>query len=425
MQIHVIGLGVNELANLDAKAQSAFASLGEQDVILGSPRQHQTVANYIQGGQVNLLPKLSQLSAEFDQWQSQGANKVIVLASGDPLFFGIGSWLVKQFGASNVTFYPNVSSVQVACHRLAISLQDAQVVSLHGRPLPSLRRYLQANKKLILLTDGQSHPAAIAQECVMAGLDKTKVTVCEALGYPHENITAFDAAELSQSQQEFDPLNVVALETSSQASLYPSSVGIADELFVTDKGEGKGMITKREVRLMILSYMQLAAKEVVWDIGAGCGGVSVELAYWHPDADIYAVEHHEGRWECLQANQQKFGVMQNLHLIKGRAPEVLDDLPKPNKVFIGGSDGALVQLMAQTWSLLPIGGILLVSAVTEDTRLQVATFANQRKQAQDTIETSLQIAISKAELLAGQTLYRPNLPVTLYQFIKQHDAETV
>lgn len=305
MQIHVIGLGVNEQAILDAKAQSVFDSLGEQDVILGSSRQQETVAKYVTSGQRKVLPKLSQLSAEFDQWQSQGTNTVVVLASGDPLFYGIGTWLVKHFGAHKVIFYPNVSSVQVACHRLGISLQQAQVVSVHGRPLPSLRRHLQANKILILLTDGQSHPAAIAQECVLAGLDKSRITVCEALGYPYEKITSFAVEELSQSQQTFDPLNVVVLETSAQTSLYPASVGIADALFVTDKEEGKGMITKREVRLMILSYMQLAAKDVVWDIGAGCGGVSVELAYWHPDADIYAVEHHLERWACLQAQSAK------------------------------------------------------------------------------------------------------------------------
>ncbi|WP_394182149.1 precorrin-6y C5,15-methyltransferase (decarboxylating) subunit CbiE [Marinomonas posidonica] len=422
MQIHVIGLGVNEQATLDAKAQSVFASLGEQDVILGSPRQQETVAEYVTSGQRKVLPKLSQLSAEFDQWQSQGTNTVVVLASGDPLFYGIGTWMVKHFGTGKVIFYPNVSSVQVACHRLEISLQQAQVVSVHGRPLPSLRRHLQANKTLILLTDGQSHPAAIAQECVQAGLDKSRITVCEALGYPHEKITSFAADELSQSPQNFDPLNVVVLETSAQTSLYPASVGIADALFVTDKEEGKGMITKREVRLMILSYLQLAVKDVVWDIGAGCGGVSVELAYWHPDADIYAVEHHDVRWACLQANQQKFGVMQNLHLVQGRAPDILKDLPTPNKVFIGGSDGELDALLNQAWSLLPENGVLVVSAVTEDTKWQVSAFAKQREQAQDAHQTSIEMAVSKAQSLAGQTLYRPNLPVTLWQFIKVDKA---
>ncbi|BFM49249.1 precorrin-6y C5,15-methyltransferase (decarboxylating) subunit CbiE [Marinomonas sp. THO17] len=419
MRIHVIGLGVNERATLDPKAQSVFASLSEQDVILGSSRQQKTVADYVQLGQTKVLPKLSQLSAEFDHWQSQGTNTVIVLASGDPLFYGIGTWLVKHFGTRKVIFYPNVSSVQEACHRLGMSLQQTHVVSLHGRPLPSLRRHLQANKSLILLTDGQSHPVAIAQECVLAGLDKSRITVCEALGYPHEKITSFDANELSQSQQTFDPLNIVVLETSSQTSLYPASVGIADTLFVTDKEEGKGMITKREVRLMILSYMQLAAKDIVWDIGAGCGGVSVELAYWHPDADIHAVEHHHDRWTCLQANQQKFGVMQNLHLVKGRAPDILSDLPTPNKVFIGGSDGELDTLLNQAWSMLPENGVLVVSAVTEDTKWQVSAFAKQREYAQDAHQTSIAMAVSKAQSLAGQTLYRPNLPVTLWQFVKR------
>ena len=435
MPIHVIGLGVNEHANLDASAQAALASLSEQDIVLGSPRQHDTIAAYFHNAQRCDLPKLKQLEGDFATWQTQGATQVVVLASGDPLYYGIGAWLMRTFSPENLMFYPNVSSIQVACHRLGLSLQDVNVVSLHGRPLSSLRRHLQSNSTLVLLTDQYSQPKHIAQECVQAGLDQSEITVCEALGYEQEKVRsfvaeAFTAEEAFETALDFDPLNVIVVKTSQQTSFYPSAVGIPDASFITDKGDGKGMITKREVRLAILSYMNIEQGDTVWDIGAGCGGVSVEMAYWHPRSHIIAIEHHPERLACLTANQDRFGVMQNLSIVAGRAPDVLVDLLSqhngqnraPNKVFIGGSDGELSALMAQVWDLLPDGGSLMVSAVTEDTKFQVMQFAQARESAQDADEQSLQVSIAKGERLAGQRLFRPNLPVTLHHF-KKHFAE--
>ncbi|MBD5769890.1 precorrin-6y C5,15-methyltransferase (decarboxylating) subunit CbiE [Marinomonas colpomeniae] len=422
LKIHVIGLGVNEESNLDTPALAALASLTENDIVLGSPRQHKTISIYSNNGKSCDLPKLKQLESDFSTWEKQGAKQVVVLASGDPLYYGIGAWLVRTFSAEQLCFYPNVSSIQVACHRLGLSLQDVQVVSLHGRPLMSLRRYLQANQTLVLLTDQHSQPQKVAQECVLSGLDKSDIVVCEALGYEQEKVRCFTADELTNSELAFDPLNVIVVKASHQHSFYPKAPGIPDVSFVTDKGNGKGMITKREVRLAILSYMNINNGDTVWDIGAGCGGVSVELAYWHPHSRILAIEHHPERLACLTANQERFGVVQNLSIVAGRAPDVLVDLLSqggvPDKVFIGGSDGELSALMVKIWDLLPINGSLMVSAVTEDTKYQIIQFAQQREAAQGVEEQSFQISISKGERLAGQRLYRPSLPVTLFHFTK-------
>lgn len=431
MPIHVIGLGVNQVAHLDDAAQAVLASLSVNDVVLGAPRQHETITHYSHLARREDLPKLSMLKDAFAAWQSDGAEQVVVLASGDPLYYGIGAWLMRTFSLESLRFYPNVSSIQMACHRLGLSLQDVQVVSLHGRPLVSLRRHLQSNKTLVLLTDQYSQPKHIAEECIKAGLDQSEITVCEALGYAQEKVRTFVAKFLLDTEIECDPLNVIVLKTSQQASLYPSAVGIPDTSFVTDKGDGKGMITKREVRLAILSYMNIEQGDTVWDIGAGCGGVSVEMAYWHPRSQIIAIEHHPDRLACLTANQARFGVVQNLSIIAGRAPDALVDLfvgnllagnnaqhGKPNKVFIGGSDGELRALMAQVWDVLPVGGSLMVSAVTEETKYQVMQFAKQRDDAQDADEQSLQVSIAKGERLAGQRLFRPSLPVMLYHFRK-------
>lgn len=422
MEIHVIGLGVSAQANLDLEAQALLASLTVADKVLGSTRQLATLTHSPCQAQPQALPKLSELADYIARWQQQGVTKLAVLASGDGLHYGIGAWL-GRFAQGNpriskIRYYANVSSVQVACHRLGLAMQDVQVVSLHGRPLASLRRYLQPNRCLILLTDSLSQPQHIAQELVQAGLDESQLQVCEALGYEHEKLTGYCAKELAELDDEFDPLNLVVVTTSGQRSFYPSAPGIAETSFVTDKGQGKGMITKREVRLAALSYLAPDAEDVVWDIGAGCGGVSVELAYWQAKAKIYAVEHHPERLACLEENRQRFGVMQNLHIIAGRAPQALAELPLPNKVFIGGSDGTLDSLLAQVWSLLPVGGCLVVSAVTENSRCQLMGFMNARDLAADAAEDGLQIATSKSERLAGQRIFRPSLPVNLYQFIK-------
>ena len=422
MEIHVVGLGVKAQAVLCQDVQSLLASLSAHDKILGSARQLETLGEIAYQAQSHTLPKLADLADCIKHWQQQGVEKLVVLASGDALHYGIGAWLgrfVDQNPVLNtIRYYANVSSVQEACHRLGLSLQDAQVVSLHGRPLFSLRRYLQPNRHLLLLTDQFSQPQHIAKELLQAGLDDSQIQVCEALGYGEEKVTAYSAKELAELAHEFNPLNVVMVTTSHQASFYPSAPGIAESRFVTDKGHGKGMITKREVRLAILSYMALDAKDVVWDIGAGCGGVSVELAYWQAKATVYGIEHHPERLACLEENRQRFGVMQNLQIIAGRAPQALVDLPLPNKVFIGGSDGALEEMMNQVWCLLPEGGRLVVSAVTETSRCQVMSFMTSRDLAQDAEDDALQIAISRCERLAGQRVFRPSLPVNLYQFIK-------
>ena len=421
--IHVVGLGVKENVKLDQETQDV---LTKADCIMGSQRQLDTVAEYLvpnanhqADGYCQLLPAIKELKAKFEAFKQEGKTNIVVLASGDPLFFGIGGWLSRHFDAKQLRFTPAVSSVQAACHKLGISLQDATVVSVHGRPVESVRRHLQTNKTLVLLTDAKSTPQVLAKECMDAGLDQSKIHICEAIGYQQEKLSHFIACELVENKElTFDSLNVVVIETSNQTSFFPEFAGIEDEKFITDKGDGKGMITKRDVRLSILSLLQISDTDVVWDVGAGCGGVSIEMSYWHEKADIYAVEHHIGRQECLSANRNRFGVMSNLTLIPGRAPESLSKLPNPNKVFVGGSDGNLELILAHIWQRLDKGGVLVASAVTENTKQALQLFMQARIGQADSVYESKQVSHAKLDQLAGQQLYRPSLPVTLFRFEK-------
>ena len=411
-KIHILGLGIAQPVLLSVDAEVALKGASQ---VIGSERQLQLVAHLLSDEQqTQALPKLKNLS---ELIQKNDSNSVAVLASGDPLFYGIGRWFGKNFQSESLCFYPAVSSLQAACHQLGLSLQDVQVVSLHGRARSTLRRHLQAGKTLLCLTDKHTHPQALAEECRRAGFESSRLHICEQLGYPEQTVRTFTVTELLDSAIVFNDLHVTAIEVKGTSRYLPRFPGIADDAFITDSEPGKGLLTKREVRLAILSMLQPGPGDIGWDIGAGCGGVAVEWGYWSPQAQVYAIEHHAQRLECLAANIERFGVVSNVELISGRAPKALDDLPRANKIFIGGSDGELVSLLQLCWQQLPEGGVLVASGVTENTKQQLQAFY-QQLQAEAELET-LQLAISRGGELAGQLIYRPNLPVSLFRYQKK------
>ena len=420
-QITVIGLGICQPPLLNAKALDVLHTC---DCIMGSPRQLESIEHIhalpgpdnlsqSNGNQVRLpLPKLKQIANDI-----KGFDHVAILASGDPLLFGIGKYLQSQFSAqastqegNQVTCISGVSSLQGACELTGLSLQDAQLVSLHGRPLSNLNRYLQPNRNLLILTDQYSYPQAIAQALVAANLGQSTIHVCERLGYEDQNLQQFTATALATSTTSFAELHVTLVHTQGGGNVMPNFPGIPDTHFVTDGDSGKGLLTKREVRLNILTLLQPAPQETAWDIGAGCGGVAIEWALWNPLGQVYGIEHHNQRIACLNANKEAFGVSTNLHVIQDRAPECFAELPNPDKVFIGGSGGELSAILQAAWQQLKPGGRLVASAVTEPSKATLREFTQLIDQGPTDY---LQVAISRHDVIAGQDLLRPGLPVTL------------
>ncbi|MBX2858302.1 MAG: precorrin-6y C5,15-methyltransferase (decarboxylating) subunit CbiE [Cellvibrionaceae bacterium] len=408
--IHVIGLGVAETAELSLPAKRA---LQHAELVIGAQRQLAIVDSLLAPGQrCIVLPKLAQLKALLQHHANQS---IAVLASGDPLYYGIGAWLAKQFQAQRLQFYPAVSSLQVACHRLGLALQNVTVVSLHGRPLLSIRRYLKRRARLLVLTDQHSQPQHLAGECCAANFAESTLTVCEKLGYASEKISRFGAAALLRGTHNFDALHVTYIDVLGEGGIQPECPGIPDEHFATGEEPGKGMISKREVRLAILSFMQVAKNDVVWDIGAGCGGVAVELALWQPQATIYAIEYHKQRLNYLQQNREHFGVVENLQLIEGRAPQALSELPAANKVFIGGSDGELPVLLNWVWQMLPLHGVMVVSSVVHRSRQQLHQFASTLQPNQ--LEC-LSLSVQRGLLSHAEICYTAKRPVDIFKFTK-------
>ena len=407
----MVGLGVESGGRLNQKAESALQTA---EVIIGAERQLSWLRAMYQPDQwpgLVTLPKLSELENLLGQYQGE----VAVLASGDPLYFGIGRWLSQRFPDSQLQYHGAISSIQAACSRLGLALQDCTVLSLHGRPMASLNRYLHSGRKLIVLTDKHSHPEALAKACVSAGLEQSTLWVCEQLGYAEEKIHRIEVDHFDDyGVSEFSELQVSVLELRGQGGLIPSFPGIDDKSLITDGEPGQGMITKREVRVQILSLLQTGENQVVWDVGAGCGGVSTELALWHPGAKVIAVEQHPQRLECLKLNRERFGNF-NLDIVAGRAPEALDDLTDPDRIFIGGSDGELGPLLELCWRRLAADGVLVASAVTDSTRQQLESFAGHTANAESQF---IRIAVTRGDFQDGQWQQHEKHPVTLFRFSK-------
>jgi precorrin-6Y C5,15-methyltransferase (decarboxylating) len=253
---------------------------------------------------------------------------------------------------------------------------------------------------------------------VEAGYYESRITVCEAIGYRYEEIESFPVKALLRNPKQFDPLHISVIETAKSIKPLPTFPGFASHHFITAGAKGREMITKSEVRLAILSLIQPQAGDIIYDIGAGCGSVSIELNYWCEEAKVFAIEKKAERYECLKQNQKKFGLVTNLHAVQGSAPGILSKLPKPNKVFIGGSDGMLPQLLERLWAQLAVGGKIVASAVLENTKHHLIQFLNERNFRGDTKVLTQQIAVSRGDYLAGQLVYRQALPVSLFSFVK-------
>lgn len=371
--IEVVSLGCGQLNPL---SNAAISAIENAQVIIGAPHHFDEINPLGCDAEKRTFPSPFQ---ELENLLLSNWNQhIVVLASGDALYFGVGSTLIKLVGRENCWFHPNISSVQACFHRIGLPWQLARVISLHGRPLSSLRRDLVNGRLFALLTDQHTNPDAMATELTEQGFGESTVWVCEAIGGDAERVQAYIARELMLVDINFHPLNVCIARLKGAPRLQPSFPGIADHLFSTGAEPGFGMISKREVRMVILSLMQPSDEETAWDIGAGCGSVSVEWARWNPSGKIFAIEPDVERIAHIETNCQRFGSTQNVKLVQGEAPEICTALPDPDCIFVGGSNG-LVAMLDYAWSRLKRGGKLVASAVTESSQQALQQFYQERE----------------------------------------------
>lgn len=290
---------------------------------------------------------------------------VVVLATGDPLFFGIGRTLLQFFGPDRIAIYPALSSMQIAFSRFKIPWDDAGFLSLHGREANNLAATLLTQDKVFLFTDRESSPDRIAgsllAECGHGINSKYILHVAENLGMDDEHLHTGTLTDIAEST--FGPLTVIILvRTMTSPSLMVPSFGLTEE----EIAHSRGLITKNEVRAASLHALRLPRQGVLWDVGAGSGSVGLEAARLFPELQVFAVEREEEQVKNIQKNRERFQAW-NLKLFHGSALEVLKDLPSPDRVFIGGSGGQLRAIIDHAAERLIPGGRIMVNAVLEKT----------------------------------------------------------
>ena len=340
--IQVVGIGLDGANSLTPKTLEMVKSA---TVLLGAQRHLDSLKDIASAAQW----PLGNFSNAFGRVRSHQAShpnaRIVILASGDPLFFGIGRLLLEAFPADQLSFHPQLSAIQLAFSRLKIPWQSATLVSVHGRSEALLTKALKrADSKIAVLTDSVLTPEAIARLIDALELPiRYQIWVCENLGGETEQLSLYDA----QKAQDFSPLNVVVLLRESETvPVEPERlplIGLPDSVF---KGfpDRPTLMTKREIRLLILGAIAPLPSQVIWDIGAGTGSVSVELSRLCPSAQIYAIEQTAMGAALVEQNAKRLAIAP-IKIIQGKAPGVLSQLPTPDRVFIGGSSGQLSSIL--------------------------------------------------------------------------------
>lgn len=357
--IYLIGAG---FTGWDGFPAMALEIISKADIMIGHQR-HLTIFPDFKGEKKELgdLPELIAFLKKTEQ-------RVVLLASGDPTFFGISRFLLRNLPKERIEIFPNVTSMQYAFARIKEQWDDGIFVSVHGRGMHQAIDKIIAAEKACVLTDKINTPAAIAAELIERGAEGYEAWLCEDLGMPTEKFTKTTVRGLLDI--EASELNILILIRTYEPNLihYPL-IGIDDDEFHTSKK----LITKQEVRAVTLAKLQLQDDLVLWDIGAGSCSVSIEASNLMPDGKIFAVEKNPQCIGFINENLKKF-CARNIKLVEAYAPDGLDDLPDPDRVFIGGAGGKLDEIIDIISQRLRPEGVVVINAVTLDTLTRAVEF---------------------------------------------------
>lgn len=352
--------------------------IDESEVLIGGKRQLSFFPEY-RGEKIVIESGLSSL---VERLQSETRN-VVILASGDPLFYGLGSYLSSKI---DLHIYPYLSSVQLAFARMKERWQDAYFTSVHGRSMKGLAQRIDGKEKIAILTDSENSPNKIAQYLLSFGMTEFQAFVGENMGSEQERCRWFSLEEMSDTR--FSPLNVVILKKTGENPRW--SIGIDDEEFFQRKPD-KGLITKKEIRTLSISALRLKEDSIVWDIGTCTGSVAIEAAKIAREGQVFAIEKNEGDLENCKQNLAKFRV--DATILHGKAPDGLDTFPDPDAVFIGGTAGGMGDILDICCNRLKDGGRIVLNAVTIENLSEAMTAFKER--GYQTIITLAQISRSK------------------------------
>lgn len=397
--LSVVGIGEDGLSGLSAFVSSLVE---RAEVIVGGKRH---LAMLPPDDPREKIIWASPISVSVDEIVRRRGQSVCVLASGDPMCFGIGVTLIGQIPISEMTIIPAPSSFSLACARLGWSLTDVEILSLNGRPPALIQAAIYPKARLLILSEGKETPAIVAKILTKRGFSGSKITVLEHMGGSQERMIAGTAA--SWTITEVADLNTIAVECIADAGVIPLPrlAGLPDDAYHHD-----GQLTKREVRAITLSALAPMPGQLLWDVGAGCGSIGIEWMRSHPRCRAIAIEQNSTRLQYIVDNAAALGTP-NLQIIAAKAPAGLKDLPQPDAIFIGG--GATTEnLFEVCWEALRLGGRFVANAVTVESEQKLLQWHNQ-------VGGELtRVAVQRAAPIGGFLGWKPMVPVTQWVVMK-------
>ena len=368
--LRVIGIGEDGWEDLTSDARKL---LYESEVLLGGERHLMMIPDDFKGERIVWTSPMKESITKILSWrpsQSGPGRKVSVMASGDPLCYGIAAKLLQHLPITEICIKPSLSTFSLICSKIGWSLPDVETLTIHGRPLEMIHSFVQCGAKLLILSKDEDSPKNVAELLKSRRFGKSIITVFEHLGGKNERQYCGQAN--SWSHPEGASLNAMAIECvpEVEAKILARIPGLPDEAFFHD-----GQLTKREIRAITLSRLMPVVDQVLWDIGAGCGSISIEWMRANPRCRAVAIEKSKSRSKLIEQNAFELGVPM-LQIVCGIVPNALKDLPAPDAIFIGGGLTSC-DLLETCWTLLNPGGRLVSNVVTLEGEKKLLNWQSQ------------------------------------------------
>ncbi len=383
-RIHVVGVGLNPL-DISPRLSERISNA---QVLAGGRRLLDWFTDH--PGRGIVLEGPLEIAVRKIGKEASNGKDVVVLADGDPLFYGIGNLLASKLGEENVVFHPNLTVLQVAAARIGVPWNDVYTVSLHGRKdLTPLLRALAKNNWVAVFTDSDFNPARVADELVRRGVGDFSIFVFEDLESNTEKVKNLTLEEAAR--RTFSPLNFVLLNRIRKPEC-PLHLGMDDDCYLHQKG----LITKKEIRAAGLAALEIMPHNTIWDLGAGCGSVAIEGSLIAEQGSVFAVERDPERARFIGENIVRAGAY-GVQVINGEMPDCLEDIPDPDRIFIGGGIGQDNQVLEKAAVRLKPGGILVVHIVLMGSLSRTQEYLESLQWPY----TITQVQISRSKSIAG------------------------
>lgn len=400
--LSIVGIGDD---GLDGVAPIGRARIDQAEILVGGDRH------------LAMLPSDSRLRIRWTSPIEDSIQKLLtyrgrsmcVLASGDPMCYGIGVTLTRRIAIDEIAIIPAPSAFSLACARLGWSLSEVETLSLCGRDPALLNAVLYSGARILVLSADRQTPAMVAEMLRDRGLAESSIVVLEHLGGTQERILESTVADWNHT--DIADLNTIAI-TCSSASLPSRTPGLPDSVYQHD-----GQLTKREIRAVTLSTLAPTPGQLLWDVGAGCGSIAIEWMRSDRRCSAIAIESKVDRLNFIAHNANTLGVP-NLKIIAGKAPIALQDLPQPDAIFIGGGL-TTPELVETCWRSLAPGGRLVANAVTVETEAQL--FQWQSKLGGELTR----LAVQRAEPIGKFLGWKAMSPITQWCVIKAVEQSTI